>query len=178
MSKKLIILDRDGCINALKSTTKYVYQVKDFEIFPDAIEFVKKCLNANKKIAIATNQRGISKGLYTLGDTIELHSFFLSKIGRLEFDIPIFVCPHEEDECNCRKPRPGLLKSAMEHFDVERHDTIFVGDSESDRHAARNAKVDFKHIKRSREYNNFDFSQTDETFIHSLNDRELWEVIK
>lgn len=178
MSKKLIILDRDGCINALKPTTKYIYQEKDFDIFPDVIDFVKKCLNANKKLAVATNQRGISKGLYTLGDTMALHSFFLSQIGSTKFDIPIFICPHQVDICNCRKPRPGLLNSAMEHFAVEPHNAIFVGDNESDRGAARNAKIDFMHIVRASERNGLDLRQTGEFSINSLDDQNFWEIIR
>jgi D-glycero-D-manno-heptose 1,7-bisphosphate phosphatase len=177
LSKQLVILDRDGCINAMKTTTKYVYRDIDFEIFPDAIDFVKRCLNANKRLAIATNQRGISQGLYSLEDTITLHALFLSEVGSTENDIPIFICPHQYDECNCRKPKPGLLISAMEYFEVERHDTIFVGDNESDRLAAINAKIDFKQIVRGTGYNNLGLIPNDETYISLLNDSKLWEIV-
>jgi D-glycero-D-manno-heptose 1,7-bisphosphate phosphatase len=150
VNKDLIILDRDGCINIPKENLRYVFKEHDFELFDDVIPFITDGLKSGIKFAIATNQQGISKGLFTLENVHRLHEILISIIGIRNIDFPIYVCPHSESiHCECRKPRPLLLVQAMAHFKVAKERTVFIGDSDSDFEAASGAGIDFLYLDRT-----------------------------
>ena len=101
-------------------------------------------------MAIATNQQGISLGLIDHEELKKMHTklWELGKTyGLLNFEI--FVCPHMANSCACRKPSPGLLIQAMHFYNVTQSETIFIGDSESDELAAKNAEIDFIFMNRN-----------------------------
>lgn len=149
-SKELIILDRDGCINAKSQDSRYVFKDEDFSIFDDVIPFINAALSVGYSFAVATNQQGISKKLYTIEDVLRLHQILLDKIHAPNLDIPIYVCSHlSSSKCECRKPRPMLLEQAMSHFGVSKSKTLFIGDSESDLEAAKFAGIDFLYLNRN-----------------------------
>ncbi len=150
MNKNLIILDRDGCINALNSKYGYVYNEKDFLLYLDAIDFCERAIKLGVRLAIATNQQGIDKKLYTLEDVNVLHQKLLQILFVDVSHFPIFVCPHLDNDslCGCRKPKPGLLLKAMNYFETPPESVLFIGDSISDKVAAENACVDFCHLDR------------------------------
>lgn len=104
-------------------------------------------------MAIATNQQGIAKGLYTLSDVILMHTKLLNSIEIPIEKFPIFCCPHLENSCDCRKPKPGLLYQAMKYFKVENNQTVFIGDQEIDYIAAKNAQIEFIHLDRNNQSN-------------------------
>lgn len=144
MSKKLIILDRDGCINHSAKEGEYIFRQSDFVVFEDVIQTLSHPISRNFQFAVATNQQGIAKGLYSMSEVIQIHRKFLELIGRESSTVPIFVCAHRIDEkCQCRKPKPGLLLDAIQYFNLEPQDAIFIGDQESDAGAALKADVDF-----------------------------------
>ena len=149
-SKSLVILDRDGTINA-KQGSNYVYELEKFIIFEDTLEFIKAIITLKFKVAIATNQRGISQNIFRLEDTLSLHDSLCYKLGINSSEFPIFVCSHSENSCECRKPKPGLIHSCLLHFSADPSQALFVGNSYVDYMTAKNANVDFIHIERDRE---------------------------
>lgn len=147
IKKKVLILDRDGTIN-YKTSDYYVYKRDNFKTYDDARQLVSQAHKKGYKIAIATNQRGISKGLYTSNDVMVLHSMFCESINVDVNEIPLFFCPHDIEVCICRKPQPGMILSILKHYSIEPSDALFIGNSKSDYLAACKSDVDFVHVIR------------------------------
>lgn len=132
--KKIVLLDRDGVINKRPKKANYVKSVNEFILLPKAIEALKVLTKKKYQIYLISNQAGIARKLMSEKNLIEIHKYFL-KICR-ENDIKIsgiYYCPHGWDEnCACRKPKPGMLfQAAKEHyFDLTK--TIFIGDDQRD----------------------------------------------
>ena len=145
---KLILVDRDGCINRKASDGEYVYKIEDFVIFPDVAKFFLDCENLEIRTAIITNQQGIGKGIYSELDVANLHSKFIEFCGLKNHLPSIHFCPHLQGTCDCRKPQPKLILEALRANNVAAEDAIFIGDSETDRQAATNAKVFFIEMRR------------------------------
>jgi D-glycero-D-manno-heptose 1,7-bisphosphate phosphatase len=145
--RKAIFLDRDGVINKDRS---YVHRWEDFEFVPGAIEGMKKLQDAGYALVIVTNQSGIARGHYT-----EIHYQDLSKTltqHLLERGVKldgVYHCPHHPKgsvpalaiNCDCRKPKPGLLLQAAKELGLSMTDSVLIGDKPSDIEAARAAGV-------------------------------------
>ena len=148
MTYKLVILDRDGVLNVPAKGKNYIYKVEDFKLYSDVEIFFREILKHGKRIAIATNQRGIARDLYTAQDVELLHEYMLH-ICKLNLDdVSLFYCPHEINTCECRKPKPGLLNSAVSSLGIEKDQAVFIGDLASDRQAAKNAGIEFIGMNR------------------------------
>jgi D-glycero-D-manno-heptose 1,7-bisphosphate phosphatase len=122
------------------------------------------------KLAIATNQQGIAFELYSLDDVLRIHRIFLSTIGYSETLFPIYICPHAEGSCDCRKPRSGLLRQSIINSGFKKSEAIFFGDSLSDQLAAQDLNIPFVQIARSE----------DETFFADtvfFDFKEILEII-
>ena len=105
---KLIILDRDGVINADRDD--YVKSAEEWQPLSGSLEALALLTQAGYRIAIATNQSGIARGFYTLQDLHAMHQkmadLLTPLVGRID---SIFFCPHvDADQCKCRKPLPGM----------------------------------------------------------------------
>lgn len=136
MLNKFIILDRDGVIN--HGTESYIKTPEEFHAIPGSLEAIVALNQAGFKVLIATNQSGIAKGLYSLQMLDAVHKKLCADLSALGGVIDaIFCCPHHPDEnCFCRKPKPGLLYQIHEKYNLPRADTFFVGDSHVDVEAA------------------------------------------
>jgi len=133
---KLIILDRDGVIN--KDLFNYVLSADDFEFEDGSVEAIKRLKEMNYKIAVATNQACIGKGLLSARNLDSIHEK-MQKILANEnaFIDKIFYCPDPPwDITHRRKPGTGMLEEALEFFDANPSDTYMVGDKISDVEAA------------------------------------------
>lgn len=149
MKYKLVLLDRDGVINhPAKKHQRYVYKESDFLIYDDVSTFIQEVFKAGAKVAVITNQRGIGLGIYTQKDVMNLHDILIKHCNIENNQLKIFFCPHDFDECGCRKPKSGLLRQAIESESLSYSEVLFIGDQESDRLAAFDLHVDF--IKLSR----------------------------
>jgi D-glycero-D-manno-heptose 1,7-bisphosphate phosphatase len=129
-----LFLDRDGVIN-VKLEARYVRNSNEFEFMQGALVAISKLSKLFKRILIVTNQQGIGKGIMTADDLNLLHSFMTSEIGKLNGKIDkIYFCPHLDTEnCNCRKPNPGMINQAIADFpEIDRHNSYLIGDSDSD----------------------------------------------
>jgi len=128
----LIILDRDGVINYVNDN--YVRNADEWLPLPGSLEAIARLTRAGYKIAIASNQAGIAKGLYTEEDLAAIHEKLVDAVqAHGGFIDCIQYCPHRnEDLCDCRKPKAGMLLAIKNQFKVNLHDCYFVGDSYRD----------------------------------------------
>ena len=139
---KLIILDRDGVIN--QDSDNFIKTVDEFIPLKGSLEAITKLKQAGYTIAIATNQSGIARGLYDLATLEKMHDKLTKLLSAMGGSIDyIAFCPHgPDDQCNCRKPKPGMYFDIARHFKTELTDVPVVGDSLRDLQAAHtvNAK--------------------------------------
>ena len=129
---KLIILDRDGVIN--HDSDSYVKCAAEWRPLPGSIEAIGRLTQAGYTIAVATNQSGLSRGLFGLDELEEMHQKMRTLVEDAGGYIDgIFYCPHlPEDGCLCRKPASGLFKAIAEDFNTRLESVPIVGDSLKD----------------------------------------------
>ena len=133
---KLIILDRDGVIN--QDSDAYIKSVDQFIPLPGSLEAIARLKQAGYTIAVATNQSGIARGYYDEAILAAMHNKLAHLLDEQGGEIDyIAYCPHgPDDDCNCRKPLPGLLTEIGDHFNVELTNVPIIGDSLRDIQAA------------------------------------------
>jgi D-glycero-D-manno-heptose 1,7-bisphosphate phosphatase len=131
---RTVFLDRDGILNEKMPEHRYVTRWEEFRVLPGVPEALR-CLNdAGLRVVVVSNQRGIAKGLYTAADLEAMHAQFQRLLEREGARIDaFFICPHETDKCNCRKPLPGLFEQAVARFpEIKAVTSVMIGDSPSD----------------------------------------------
>jgi len=133
---KIVILDRDGTIN--HDSDQYIKSPAEWKPIPGSLEAIARLTQGGWRVVVATNQSGIARGLFdmTTLNAIhgEMHRAVAQAGGRID---AIFFCPHAADSnCECRKPKPGLLREIGARFGVELEDVPMVGDSLRDVAAA------------------------------------------
>jgi D,D-heptose 1,7-bisphosphate phosphatase len=135
---KAIFLDRDGTLN---QDFGYVHKTRDLVILPGVTEGLKALQREGYKLIIVTNQSGIGRGYYTKEQYLKFRDFFHKKLSKEGITITAeYFCPHiPEDNCDCRKPKPGMLEQAAKLFNVNLRDCWMIGDSEEDILTGRNA---------------------------------------
>jgi D-glycero-D-manno-heptose 1,7-bisphosphate phosphatase len=135
-----VFLDRDGVINRKPPEGSYIARWSDFHILPGAETAVAALHRAGLRVIVVSNQRGIALGRYTAADVNHLHDALQQHLQPYGAHIDAFYfCPHDKDECDCRKPRPGLFLQAFRDFPgVAPQNSLLIGDSLSDIEAARN----------------------------------------
>jgi D-glycero-D-manno-heptose 1,7-bisphosphate phosphatase len=133
---KLVILDRDGVINF--DSDQYIKSPDDWRPIPGSIEAIARLSQAGYRVVIATNQSGIGRGLFEM-DTLnaihdKMHKTLALVGGRVD---AVFFCPHTNtDNCECRKPKPGMFKEIAARFNADLAGVPSVGDSLRDLQAA------------------------------------------
>ena len=134
---KLLILDRDGVINY--DSDAYIKSVAEWIPLPGSIEAIAQLSKAGWTVAIATNQSGIARGYYDIATLDAMHARLRTLVTEQGGEVGLVVyCPHGPDEgCDCRKPKPGMLKIIAEHYKVPLAGIWFVGDSLGDLEAAK-----------------------------------------
>jgi D-glycero-D-manno-heptose 1,7-bisphosphate phosphatase len=137
---KLVILDRDGVINA--DSSDYIKSPQEWHALPGSLQAIARLNQANIKVAIASNQSGVGRGYFTRATLNAIHDKLMRQLAECGGHIDkLFVCPHvPDDACDCRKPQPGLLLRALRYFEVAASDACFVGDSLRDLQAAQAAE--------------------------------------
>lgn len=133
-----IILDRDGVINY--DSKEYIKSPCEFQPIPGSLEAIALLNQHGYKVLIVTNQSGIARGKYTTHTLNQIHEklkFELAKVGgSIE---AIFFCPHHpNDQCECRKPKTGMLHEIQDNYNLDFTDVFLIGDSECDMIAALN----------------------------------------
>lgn len=132
----LIILDRDGVIN--RDSDDFVKSADEWLPLPGSIEAIARLSQAGYAVAVATNQSGLGRGLFDLDDLEAMHTKLTELVAQAGGELAaIFYCPHTpQDDCQCRKPRPGLLDAIAAELHVELAGAPAVGDSLRDLQAA------------------------------------------
>ena len=140
MTIKTIFLDRDGVIN---KEINYLHKINDFEFIGGVYEACRNLINLDYKIIIITNQSGISRGYYTQNDFKLITKWMVEQFENNKIKIlDVLHCPHSPDSnCNCRKPKPGMLNEANNKYNINMGESWMIGDSESDIRAANLAGI-------------------------------------
>lgn len=133
---KLIILDRDGTINV--DSDQHIKSPAEWKPIPGSLEAVARLTQDDWRVVVATNQSGIERGLFDMAALNAIHAEMHRAVGQAGGRIDaIFFCPHAADSnCECRKPRPGLLREIASRFDIELKGVPLVGDALRDVEAA------------------------------------------
>ncbi len=139
---KLVILDRDGTINA--DSLDYIKTPDEWEPLPGALEAIARLNHAGWHVVLASNQSGLGRGLFDMVALNAMHAKMNKLLaqagGRID---AIFYCPHTpDDNCHCRKPAPGLFEQIGERYGVDLHGVPAVGDSARDMAAGAAAGCD------------------------------------
>ena len=126
---KLIILDRDGVINL--DSDNYIKSASEWHPIPGSMEAIARLNQSGYRVVIATNQAGIARGLFDVRTLNLIHNKLHQTAQACGAHIDaIFFCPHAADEdCGCRKPKPGMLHAIGQRYDVNLKNIAFVGDS-------------------------------------------------
>jgi len=139
---KAVFLDRDGVLN--REMGDYVCRIEDFHIL-DNFEALKQLQDKGYLLIVATNQGGLAKGWYTEDELAKMHTH-LKQVYRqhgVEFT-DIYYCPHHPNftgDCDCRKPKPGMLLRGIEKYNIDPSLSYFIGDRERDVEAGTKAGV-------------------------------------
>ena len=136
---RLVILDRDGVIN--EDSAAYIKSPEEWIPIPGSLEAIARLHRAGWHVVVATNQSGIARRLFDPDILVRIHEkMHRSVSGAGGLIDAIFFCPHgPHDNCNCRKPRPGLFLDIARRLRITLHGVPAIGDSLHDLHAARAA---------------------------------------
>ena len=134
MKLKAAFFDRDGVLNVDKS---YLYKIEDMEWIDGAKEALAYLTKKGYTIFVVTNQSGIARGYYTVSDMQKLHAYMAQQIaeagGKIETEFAV--------ECDCRKPKPGLILRAFEEYDIDKDTAFLIGDKPRDVESAEAAGI-------------------------------------
>jgi D-glycero-D-manno-heptose 1,7-bisphosphate phosphatase len=147
--QKAFFLDRDGTINKYVG---FLRNIEDFELIEGVSEAIKLINQSGYLTIVVTNQPVIARGEITWEELHEIHKKMETQLGRDGAYIDgIYICPHHPDkgfegerpeyklDCDCRKPKPGLLLQATKNFNIDLSQSYMIGDSERDIEAGKTA---------------------------------------
>lgn len=140
--QKAIFLDRDGTINKYVG---FLTKPEQFELLPGVAEAIKMINKSGYLTIVVTNQPIIARGDCTWEELLQIHDKMETELGKEgAFLDAIYICPHHKDkgfegerpeykfDCECRKPKPGLLLQAAKDYNIDLSQSIMIGDSEND----------------------------------------------
>lgn len=145
--EKAIFLDRDGTINTDKG---HLYKIEDFQFIPGTANAIKIWNEMNYFVLVVTNQSGVARGLYTENDVCILHNYINDELKKLNAHIDNFYyCPHHPTEgkgiylqdCDCRKPKSGMLERAIREFNIDTTQSYLFGDKATDLETGRRLNI-------------------------------------
>ena len=145
--KKAVFLDRDGTLNI---DYGYVHDIDHFHFIEGSIEALKKLKEMGYLLVLVTNQSGIARGYFTEQQFLQLTEWMDWSLADRGVDLDgIYYCPHHPEakltefkqDCDCRKPKSGMLLQAIEELNIDPTKSIMVGDKVEDLLAGKGAKV-------------------------------------
>ena len=147
MKRRAVFIDRDGTIS---EEVGYVNHPSRYRVFPYAAEAIKHLNDAGWLACLVTNQAGVARGYFAEEMIGRVHQLLIDELtrGGARLDA-IYYCPHHPSvgdapyrlDCDCRKPRPGLILRAAAEFDLDLNQSWMIGDRYSDTELARRAGV-------------------------------------
>jgi D-glycero-D-manno-heptose 1,7-bisphosphate phosphatase len=130
---KAVFLDRDGVLN--QEMGDYVCKIEDFHIL-DNFDALKELQDRGYLLIVATNQGGLAKGWYSEDELGKMHNLLKDTYQQHGVKLTDFYyCTHHPEftgDCDCRKPKPGLLLKGIEKYDIDPARSYFIGDRERD----------------------------------------------
>lgn len=144
--KKAIFLDRDGTLNIDHG---YVHRIDDFHFIEGSIEALQKLKAMGFLLVLVTNQSGIARGYFSEEQFLQLTEWMDWSLADRGVDLDgIYYCPHHpqgqgeyKQDCDCRKPKSGMLDQAIRELNIDPAKSFMVGDKVEDLLAAQGAKV-------------------------------------
>lgn len=136
MAQVAVFLDRDGVIC---EDVHYMSSPEQFRLLPKVAEGIKLLNENGVKVIVATNQSGIARGYLTERDLRRIHKRMIKELERRGAHIDaIYYCPHHpNDNCECRKPKPGMLRKAASELELDLDRCLIIGDRQLDIDAGR-----------------------------------------
>jgi D-glycero-D-manno-heptose 1,7-bisphosphate phosphatase len=147
MSRRAAFIDRDGVLNEERA---FVHRREDFALLPGAVAALRLLEAAGYLLVVVTNQSGIARGIYSEADYLALTEHMRAELAAAGVSLDaVEYCPHLPDapleryrlDCDCRKPRPGMLLRAAQALDIEPGASFLVGDRLSDLEAGHAAGI-------------------------------------
>ena len=137
--KRAIFLDRDGVLN--KERHDYVKTIQELEIFPNIGINIKKINDKGFLVIVITNQSAVGRKLTSTNEIEKIHNSLQDYLKKWDAKIDAFYyCPHiPDDNCNCRKPKSGLLIQAANDYNIDLQNSWMIGDHDSDVQSGLNA---------------------------------------
>lgn len=141
-----VAIDRDG---TLIRYVPYLNSLSDVSLIPGAGAAISRLNRAGIPVVLVTNQPVLGRGLATLSTVNEIHELISRRLSQCSAHLDgIFVCPHATDaECNCRKPKPGLIQQAALVLGQATSNGIVIGDSDRDMKLARSLGIVGLHVQ-------------------------------
>lgn len=145
LKNRALFLDRDGVINRDFS---YVYELEKLEFMPNIFEITKFFQDKGYLIFIITNQSGVGRGYFSKEQMDIFNNAILNEFSNHQINIAkIYACLHTpDDNCECRKPKIGLIKMAASEYNIDLANSVFIGDKPSDMQAATNASINNRYL--------------------------------
>ncbi len=136
---KLVILDRDGVIN--QDSANFIKNPNEWIPITGSLEAIALLNQSGFRVALATNQSGVSRGLFDMATLNSIHDKMHRELAHVGGRIDaLFYCPHAaDDHCDCRKPKTGMIEEIGKRFSVELNEVVAVGDSLRDLQAFADA---------------------------------------
>lgn len=133
---RLLIVDRDGVIN--EESADFIKSPSEWVPIPGSLQALGRATQAGFRIAVVSNQSGLARGLFTIEQLNQIHAHMQHEAAHHGARIDaIFFCPHDpSDNCDCRKPRTGLLTSIHQRTGFDLGTAVMIGDRLSDIDAA------------------------------------------
>jgi len=148
VNKKVIFLDRDGVIN---QEVNYLYKIENFEFIDGIFKSLREIQKLGYFFIVITNQSGIGRGIYSNKDYLILDKWMKKEFEKNGVKILFSTyCPHTpEQNCDCRKPKPGMFFKCFKIFQISKDESWMIGDSERDIEAAIRAGINNNILVRS-----------------------------
>ncbi|TDQ56290.1 D-alpha,beta-D-heptose 1,7-bisphosphate phosphatase [Mesocricetibacter intestinalis] len=152
--KKAIFLDRDGTLNIDHG---YVHDIDNFQFIEGSIEALKTLKEMGYLLVLVTNQSGIARGYFSEQEFLQLTEWMDWSLADRGVDLDgIYYCPHHiegkgeyRQQCDCRKPAPGMLLQAIKELKIDPQMSVMIGDKPEDIQAGERAGIGIKVLVRS-----------------------------
>ena len=167
-TKKYIFLDRDGVINHKPKKLEYVDNINKFKWKNEFLKFIKNLKNKNTEFIVISNQAGVARKKLTKNILNQINILINKKLKKYRLKISAFYyCTHHWNEnCMCRKPKPGLIMLAQNSKLIKFSNSIFIGDSETDEQAAKNLNINFFKVVNKKSFDRIKMKISKKKFLN------------
>lgn len=147
MANKAVFFDRDGTLNV---DIHYLHRPEDFIWTEGAVAAIKYANDHGYLTVVITNQSGVARGYYGEEDILRMHAWMNDELKKNGAHLDaIYYCPHHIEgkipkytkKCNCRKPEPKMVNDACRDLDIDKMQSVFIGDTDGDMGCAKNAGI-------------------------------------